>query len=64
MVLRIRHGAAIKPAVDDFRYSLHILSAVRARNRKHIYIGLMQFNMLIAYIVGGVALIPLRLQLT
>ena len=63
MVLRVRHGTAIKPAVDDFRYSLHLLSAVRAGKGQHIYIGLMKLNMLIAYIVGGIALIPLRLQL-
>ena len=61
MMLSVRHGSAVKPAVNDLRNPPHRLSAVRTGHRQPIHIRLMQFDMFISYIVGGVSLLSLRL---
>ena len=44
MVLCERHGTGIEPAVDNFRYTVHLLAAARAGDGNGIDVGAMQLD--------------------
>ena len=51
MVLSKGHGAGVKPAVDDFGDTLHLLAALRTLDGHSVHIGPVQFDVVRA-IVG------------
>ena len=63
VMLCIWHRTGIEPAVDDFRYTVHLAAAVRAAQGDLVDIRLVKLDVLVAHIVGAVAALTLGLQL-
>ena len=49
-MLRERHGSAVEPAVDDFRHSVHLFSALRALDRHGVDVRAVQFDVVRAVV--------------
>ena len=63
VMLCIWHRTGIEPAVDDFRYTVHLAATVRAAQGDLVDIRLVELDVLVAHIVGAVAALALGLQL-
>ena len=50
--LCIGHGAGVKPAVDNLRYAVHVLSALRAGDYHIVHIGAVKLDLLILRLSG------------